>query len=99
MLGVVTRIEGVEWSALKPVDVKLLHCTPCDPWDGYQLVHLDHNLMGPPWIKDCIQVFIPLDNMFLPSVLCKSVWVHITLSNMSPIVRMCVPWNGVTSFF
>ena len=26
VLGVVTCIEGVEWSALKPVDVKLLHC-------------------------------------------------------------------------
>ena len=63
VLGVVTRIEGVEWNALKPVDLKLLHCTPCDPWDGYQLVHSDHNLMGPPWMKDCIQVFIPLDNV------------------------------------
>ena len=63
VLGVVTRIEGVEWSALKPVDVKLLQCTPCDLWDGYQLVHSDHNLMGPPWMKDCIQTFIPLDNV------------------------------------
>ena len=63
VLGAVTRIEGVEWSALKPVDLKLLHCTPCAPWDGYQLVHSDHNLMGPPWMKDCIQVFIPLDNV------------------------------------
>ena len=63
VLGAVTRTEGVEWSALKPVDVKLLHCTPCAPWDGYQLVHSDHNLMGPPWMKDCIQVFIPLDNV------------------------------------
>ena len=26
VLGAVTRIEGVEWSALKPVDLKLLHC-------------------------------------------------------------------------
>ena len=63
VLGVVTCIAGVEWSALKPVDVKLLHCTPCDPWYGYQLVHSDHNIMGPPWMKDCIQVFIPLDNV------------------------------------
>ena len=63
VLGVVTRIAGVEWSALKAVDVKLLLCTPCDPWDGYQLVHSDHNIMGPPWMKDCIQVFIPLDNV------------------------------------
>ena len=63
VLGAVTRIERVEWSALKPVDLKLLHCTPCAPWDGYQLVHSDHNLMGPPWMKDCIQVFIPLDNV------------------------------------
>ena len=45
------------------LDVKLLHCTPCDPWDGYQLVHSDHNFVGPPWMKYCIQVFIPLDNV------------------------------------
>ena len=63
VLGVVTRIVGVEWSALKPVDLKLLHCAPCDPWDGYQLVHSNHNLMGPPWMKNCIQVFVPLDNV------------------------------------
>ena len=37
--------------------------------------------------------------MFLPSVLCKSMWLHITLGNMSPMVEMCVPWNWVTSFF
>ena len=63
VLGAVTRIEGVEWSALKPVDLKLLQCTPCAPLDGYQWVHSDHNLMGPPWMKDCIQVFFPLDNV------------------------------------
>ena len=62
VLGVVTRIAGVEWSALIAVDVKLLHCTPCNPWDGYRLVHADHNLVGLPWMKDCIQVFIPLDD-------------------------------------
>ena len=90
VLGAVTRIDGVELSALKPLDLKLLHCTPCDPWDGYQLVHSDHNLMGPRWMKDCIQVFIALDN-FCPD--------HIRLGNMSPIVGMCVPWNRVTFFF
>ena len=55
-----------------------------------QLVHSDHNLMGPPWMKDCIQVFIPSDNV-RPD--------HIRLGNMSPIVGMCVPLNWVTSFF
>ena len=76
VLGVVTRIAGVDWSALKAVDVKLLHCTPCDPWDGYQLVQADHNLMGPPWMKDCIQVFIPLDNVRPESALQVHVGSH-----------------------
>ena len=31
VLGVVTRIDGVDRSALKPVDLKLLHGTACDP--------------------------------------------------------------------
>ena len=64
--------QGVQCSNFRSMGFNALHSTPsmrvttpntCDPWDGYQLVHSDHNLMGPPWMKDCIQVFIPLDNV------------------------------------
>ena len=77
ILNLVTSIRGVDWDSLKAVDCKLLYCAACEPWEGYQLVHTDHNRMGPKWLENCIQVHVPLADVHPSFALQVGVGTHI----------------------